>query len=82
MPLTITADRDNFSTRTMKITGFTEQELHELNSMDYRDMKETLLNIIDDRNKNTATCWHNGYGIYCAWIRDDAAYVEIGKSCD
>ena len=66
----------------MKVSGFTEKELSELNSMDYREMKETVLTMLDFRNNGKGTCWHNGYGVYQMWIRDGAVYVEIGNSCD
>lgn len=67
---------------TKKITGFTEKELSELNSMDYREMKEKIVEILDSRNGDIGTCWHCGYGIYNAWIRDGAVFVEVGNTCD
>lgn len=69
-------------TRTMEVHGFTESELSELNSMDYNEMKETVLNTLDEYCDGIGTRWHNGYGVYNMWIKDGAVFVEIGKSCD
>lgn len=80
--LTIEDFRKCIGTDTKKITGFTEKELSELNSMDYREMKEKIVEILDSRNGNIGTCWYCGYGIYNAWIRDGAVFVEIGNTCD
>ena len=81
-PLKIETAYKNVSTKVMKLTGFTEKELSELNSMDYREMMETVLDALDNRNNKVGTCWHNGYGVHTMWIRDGAVYVEIGRSCD
>ena len=66
----------------MKLTGFTEAELSELNSMDYREMKEKIIDMLDDRNNGLGTVWACGYGFWSAWIRDGAVYCDIGSSCD
>ena len=81
-PLKIEKHYNSYSTRTMKVTGFTKQELSELNSMDYREMMETVLDMLDDRNCGQGSAWHNGYGVYGMWIRNNTVYVEIGNSCD
>lgn len=72
----------NTGTDTMKVTGFTEEELSELNSMDYREMQEKVLEMLDTRNGNLGDCWKNGYGVYGMWIMNGAVYVEIGNTCD
>lgn len=82
MKLTIETFREGLGVRCLKLTGFTPEELSELNSMDYREMKEKILEIADDRNDGIGTCWARGYGVYNAWIRDNAVYVEVGNSCD
>ena len=66
----------------MKITGLTERELDELNSMDYREMISTMVRILDSRNNKQGTCWAQGYGIYQMWIRNGAVFLEVGVSCD
>lgn len=80
--LKIETFRKNIATTTMKITGFSEKELTELNSMDYREMKETIVDTLDRRNHGAGSMYHNGYGMYQAWIRDGAVYIEVGNSCD
>ena len=80
--LTIETFREGLGVKTLKLTGFTEKELSELNSMDYREMKETIVQIANDRNNGIGSCWACGYGLYNAWIMDGAVYIEIGTSCD
>lgn len=82
MPLKIETYQEDSRSRIMKITGLTEPELSELNSMDYREMIEKMVEILDARNGNRGTCWANGYGIYQMWIRDGAVFMEVGASCD
>lgn len=82
MPLKIETFREGYGSRCMKVTGFTEEELYELEHIDYRDMKKKIVEILDERNSGTGTVWSCGYGLYTAWIRDGALYVEIGTSCD
>lgn len=72
----------NSGTKVMKITGFSEAELSELNSMDYRDMIDKVLDMLDSRNNGIGTAWHNGYGVYQMWVSNGAVMVEIGTSCD
>lgn len=81
-PLKIKKSYSKIGTDIMEVTGFTDKELSELSSMDYREMKETVLDMLDRLNGNTGTCWHNGYGVYQMWIRGNAVFVEIGNTCD
>lgn len=67
---------------TKKITGFHEGELQKLKSLKNEDARKKLLTILDERNNGIATCWHNGYGIYGLWFDNEAAYLNIGKTCD
>lgn len=74
------------STDTWEITGLTDAELSELNSMDFREMKQKALDIADTREhdhpvKNLGTVWHNGYGVYNTYIRGKVLCVEVGKNC-
>ena len=82
VPLKIETIRESFGTKTIQLTGFSEKDLSELNSMDYRDMKDKIVEIADARNHGIGTCWHNGYGIYNAWILDGSVFIETGTSCD
>ena len=67
---------------TMRVTGFEEGELRELKSMEHGEASEKLIEILNRRNGNIGTCWSQGYGIYGIWFDNEAAYVNIGKSCD
>ena len=67
---------------TMKITGFSDGELSELKSMEHYESKEALLNMLDRRNSGLGTMWLCGNGVYGLWYDNDAAYMNIGKSCD
>ena len=81
-PLTVEKYREGVSVNVMKVTGLSEQELSELNSMEYREMIDTFLDILDKRNPKLGTCWHNGYGVLNVWIDEGIVYVEIGASAD
>lgn len=67
---------------TMKITGFTDNELSELKSMEHNESKNMLLQMLNDRNGGLGTAWMCGYGVYGLWYDNDAAYLNIGKTCD
>lgn len=66
----------------MKITGFKDGELNELKSMEHHEAEEKLIDMLDYRNGNQGTCWAQGYGIYGVWFDNEAAYLNIGDSCD
>ena len=82
VPLRIETHIESGGTKVMKVTGFSEKELSELGSMDYKEMIHTVLDELNLRNGNLGTCWHNGYGVYTMWITGESVYVEIGKGCD
>ena len=67
---------------TMKIAGFGDGELSELKSMDHYEAKDKLLEILDFRNDGIGTMWSCGYGVYGLWFDNEAAYLNIGNSCD
>ena len=48
MPLKIETHQEDSRSRVMKITGLTEPELSELNSMDYREMIEIARQLFPD----------------------------------
>ena len=81
-PLKIDREYIGHRTTIMSITGWTDEELHELGSMTYQDMKEKIMEVLDSRNGGIGTCWHNAYYIYQMWIHGDAVKVEIGNSSD
>lgn len=66
----------------MKITGFKDGELNELKSMEHHEAEEKLIDMLDYRNGNQGTCWAQGYGIYGVWFDNEAAYMNVGCSCD
>ena len=80
--LKVETDRYGMGVNVMKVSGFTNQELKELGSMEQGEMEESVLNMLDKRNGNTGTCWKRGYGVYRMWMHGGAVYVEIGSSCD
>ena len=77
--LTISKEYERAATRVMKVTGFTERELSELNSMDYREMMETVIAAIEIRNGDGAIGLYEGAYILTAWINDGAVFLEIGR---
>lgn len=83
--LNINPDRYGIGVNLWKISGLTDAELSELNSMDYRDMKDKIVEIADTRESNhrgIGTQWAMGYGIYNAYIKGKDVYVEVGSTCD
>ena len=82
MALTIEQQQRYGGLQTMRIGGFCDGELNELKSMEHNESKEKLLEMLDDRNGNIGTCWHNGYGVYGLWFDNEFAYLNIGTSCD
>lgn len=67
---------------TMKITGFSDSELSELKSMEHYESKDALLDMLDSRNSGQGTLWACGYGVFGHWFDNEAAYINVGKSCD
>lgn len=67
---------------TMKITGFGAGELSELKSMDHYEAKDKVLEMLDARNDGIGTMWSCGYGVYGLWFDNEAAYLNIGTTCD
>ena len=67
---------------TMKIAGFGAGELSELKSMDHYEAKDKVLEMLDARNDGIGTMWSCGYGVYGLWFDNEAAYLNIGTTCD
>ena len=67
---------------TMKISGFMDGELAELKRVSNGEARNMLITMIDRRNNGIATCWYRGNGIYSVWFDNEAAYMNIGSSCD
>jgi hypothetical protein len=82
MSLTIEKQQQYGGLQTMRIGGFDDGELNELKSMEHHEAKDKLLEMLNSRNGNIGTCWHNGYGVYGLWFDNEYAYLNIGTSCD
>jgi len=67
---------------TMMISGFKNGELSELKSMEHREAEEKLIEMLNSRNNGQGTAYACGYGIYGLWFDNEAAYLNIGSSCD
>ena len=67
---------------TVKVTGFTDGELSELKSMEHYEARDALLDMLNTRNNGIGTQWVCGYGVYGMWFDNEAAYINIGRSCD
>jgi len=65
-----------------RIGGFADGELKELKSMEHREAKEKLIEMLDARNNGVGTAYACGYGIYGLWFDNEYAYLRIGSSCD
>jgi hypothetical protein len=50
--------------------------------MEHNEAKETLIDMLDDRNQGQGTCWQCGYGVYGLWFDNEFAYLNVGTSCD
>ncbi len=85
MPFIITQNSNSWSTREMRVAGFSPAEIDELGSMDHREMTDKVLELLNTRNRGIGTVWHNGYGVYGVRIDPgipDSVFVTIGTSCD
>ena len=67
---------------SVKVSGFSDGELNELKSMEHMEAQEKLVDMLDSRNNGIGSCWAHGYGIYGVWFDNEAAYMNIGNSCD
>lgn len=81
-PLTLDKRHYGSGIDTIKISGFSDGELSELKSMEHHEAKEALLDMLDRRNGNIGSCYARGYGVYGMWFDNEAAYLNIGTSCD
>ena len=85
----IEVDRNTFIFDYWKVTGFSDEEMHELLTLDeekgYYAMRDRLVEIIDAHNPGHGTAWGAGYGIYDVKFHKDypnSVFVETGSSCD
>ena len=64
------------------VTGFTDAEISELQSMELHEAEDRVLEMLDERNGNTGTCWKCGYGVYGFALGTKGCTFRIGTSCD
>ena len=84
-PLQISLFRNGLGVKTMKVKGFTEQEVVAFSLLPMEERIDAVLKQLDERNGNTGTCWHNGNGVYSVYVLHSyptSVLVEIGSGCD
>lgn len=82
MALKIESKKCSMGLDTLTITGFNDGELNELKSMEHGEAREKLLEMLDARNEGAGTFYACGYGVYGLWFDNEAAYLNVGSSCD
>ena len=68
--------------KTMRVTGFSEDELSRIRGLEHSAAMDYALTILDNRNDKIGSCWLCGYGVYAMWMDDDSVYFNIGTGCD
>ena len=68
--------------QTKMISGFGDGELRQLKNLPNNEEKTALLDMLNQRNNDIGTAWACGYGVYEVWFDNEAAYMNIGTSCD
>lgn len=85
-PLTIETKPNSYSTVQKIVTGFSKDEFDEIaelyDSGEKQEAEDRALEIIDSRNGNIGSCWHNGYGIYGFRVGTKGCTFIIGNTCD
>lgn len=69
----------------MQVSGFTEEDMENLNSLDRNAMEAAALEMIDRRNGGIGSCWKRGYGVYGFFPHPrmkGTLMFRIGNSCD
>ena len=81
-PLTIKRNPFGMGMDNIIITGFTDEELSELKSMEHHEAMEKIVEMLNSRNQGKGKEFQCGYGIYGLWFDNEAAYMRVGDSCD
>ena len=85
-PLKIETSPAGIGTVQKSVTGFSEEEFDEIaelyDSGDKQAAENLALEILDKRNWNIGSCWHNGYGVYGFSVGTAGCTFTIGSSCD
>lgn len=83
--LTIDVAQRGVGTSLMKISGFNEAEWNSIFSVGTQsDQIDRALDILDVRNGNLGTCWHNGYGVYGISKSNEVGtlFLNVGTNCE
>lgn len=81
-PLKIEKSKCNSGLDTVKVSGFTDEELYRLKKMPNAQARDEMVRILNMRNNGEGTVYACGYGIYSLWFDNEAAYMNVGTSCD
>lgn len=68
--------------RTLTVSGFTQEEMNELGSMEHGEAERKVIDMLDARNSGYGTALKCGYGIYGFWISGANVCLRVGRSCD
>ena len=82
MKLKIEKSRCSSGLDTLRISGFTDEELYGLKKVSNNEAKDMLIEMLDERNNGEGTCYACGYGIYGVWFDNEFAYMNVGTTCD
>lgn len=83
--LTVSEFRKGIGVTVMRVDGLTEEEIQELKDMPYPDMKDTLLNTLDEHCNGIGTVWKRGKGVYSVYFNNlepESVFLEIGTNSD
>ena len=81
-PLAIEKNPFGMGYDNIKITGFTDNELYELKSMEHGEAIEAVVDMLNRRNQGKGRELQCGYGIYGMWFDNEFVYMRVGDSCD
>lgn len=81
MALRISKERNLYGQTLHWIVGFTPKELDELQSMEYGDLKDCVVRLLDERMEGQGTYWLHACWIYSIQFDKDAVVVRTGISC-
>lgn len=83
--LSVETFRNGVGVKVWKVSGFSQEELYRLEHEDYRDMKQDVLNLLDERNSGLGSTWYRGYGVFSMFTNQNypgCIFVETGNNCD
>lgn len=81
-PLTLERNPFGMGFDTVRIIGFTDEEMYNLRSLDHHEAIEKIVEILNDRNQGKGEEFRSGYGIYGLWFDNEYVYMRVGDSCE